>query len=284
MTLGSGSRTAQPVRVRAVHAGDEVEVLRMRRALWPHHAEPEQGRDIEAYVAGRQDAVLLVAERDAGGLCGFAELGLRSYAEDCRPGPRGVGFLEGWWVDADRRRDGVGRALVDAGERWARELGCLDLGSDALLGNELSRAAHLALGFEEVARVMQFCKPLADPPEGDDEDAPEPPRARARRGSIAGDVPRALPAELGELLAVGAGVRIERIVSRGHVSPPGFWYEQDEDEWVMVVVGAARLEIEGEGEIELGAGDWIDLPRRLRHRVAWTDPDRETIWLAVFRS
>jgi GNAT superfamily N-acetyltransferase len=284
VTLGSASRTAKPVRVRTVRAGDEVEVLRMRRALWPHHAEAEQRRDIEAYVAGRHDAVLLVAERPAGGLCGFAELALRSYAEDCRPGPRGVGFLEGWWVDADRRRDGVGRALVDAGERWARELGCLDLGSDALLGNELGRAAHLALGFEEVGRAMQFRKPVVEPLGDDADDAPEPPRTTVGRGSIAGGVPRELPEELGELLAVGAGVRIERIVSRGHVSPPGFWYEQDEDEWVMVVAGAARLEIEGEGEIELRAGDWIDLPRRLRHRVAWTDPDRETIWLAVFRS
>jgi cupin 2 domain-containing protein len=106
---------------------------------------------------------------------------------------------------------------------------------------------------------------------------------RATRGRIAAEIPRELAAEQSQLLGAGAGVRIERIVSRGHASPSDFWYDQDEDEWVMLVAGAARLEIEGEGEIELGAGDWIDLPRHLRHRVSWTDPERDTIWLAVFR-
>ena len=105
----------------------------------------------------------------------------------------------------------------------------------------------------------------------------------ATRGRIGAEIPRELPAEHTVLLATGEGVRIERIVSRGHASPPGFWYDQDEDEWVLLVAGAARLEVDGEGEIELRAGDWIDLPRHLRHRVSWTDPARDTIWLAVFR-
>ncbi len=123
-----------------------------------------------------------------------------------------------------------------------------------------------------------------EPPGRAPADVAGPSSAPARRGGIADGIPAELPAEHSALLAAGAGVRIERIVSRGQVSPPGFWYEQDEDEWVMVVSGAARLEIEGQGEIELGPGDWIDLPRRLRHRVSWTDPERDTIWLAVFRS
>lgn len=264
------------VRVRALRSGDEDEVLRMRCALWPHHGAPEQRREIEAHVGGRPEAALLVAERDGAGLCGFAELGLRAAAAGCRPGPRGVAFLEGWWVDPDRRRSGVGRALVEAGEHWARDLGCPDLGSDALLDNELGRIAHLGLGFAEVERVMQLCKRLAESPPASE--------SVAKRGRIEADIPRELASEHSAPLAVGAGTRIERIVSRGHVSAPGFWYEQDEDEWVMVVAGSARLEIEGEGEVELRAGDWIDLPRRLRHRVSWTDPERDTIWLAVFRS
>lgn len=79
------------------------------------------------------------------------------------------------------------------------------------------------------------------------------------------------------------GVRIERIVSRGHASPAGFWYDQDEAEWVLVVVGRARLRVAGEARPrELGPGDWIHLPARCRHRVEWTDPERETVWLAVF--
>lgn len=83
-------------------------------------------------------------------------------------------------------------------------------------------------------------------------------------------------------LTRGQSVRIERIVSLGQASPPGFWYDQEEGEWVMVVEGAARLEVEGRGEIVLGAGDWIDLPAHTRHRVAWTQPDAVTVWLAVF--
>lgn len=76
--------------------------------------------------------------------------------------------------------------------------------------------------------------------------------------------------------------RVERIVSRGQVSPPGFWYDQDENEWVMVLRGAARLRVEGQEEIELGAGDFVDIPAHTRHRVEWTDPDRDTVWVAVF--
>jgi len=79
------------------------------------------------------------------------------------------------------------------------------------------------------------------------------------------------------------GLRIERIVSRGHASPAGFWYDQDEAEWVLVVEGRARLLVAGElRPRELGPGDWIHLPARCRHRVEWTDPERETVWLAVF--
>jgi cupin 2 domain-containing protein len=107
--------------------------------------------------------------------------------------------------------------------------------------------------------------------------------ARPVRGNLAAGIPRDLPEEHLTTLARARGLRVERIVSRGHVSPPGFWYEQDEDELVVLIAGAARLAIEGEGEAELTAGDWIDLPRRVRHRVTWTDPDRDTIWLAVYR-
>jgi cupin 2 domain-containing protein len=84
-------------------------------------------------------------------------------------------------------------------------------------------------------------------------------------------------------IQAGANVRIERIVSRGHSSPPGFWYDQDESEWVMVLSGAASLLFEGEVEaVRMGPGDYIDVPAHQRHRVEWTDPDQDTVWLAVF--
>ncbi len=78
------------------------------------------------------------------------------------------------------------------------------------------------------------------------------------------------------------GVRIERIVSHGQASPPGFWYDQEEHEWVLLVRGAARLEYEDGETLSLEAGDWVDIPAHRRHRVAWTDPARMTLWLAVF--
>jgi cupin 2 domain-containing protein len=88
--------------------------------------------------------------------------------------------------------------------------------------------------------------------------------------------------ETAETLLARPGVRVERIVSHGEASPPGFWYDQAEDEWVLLVAGAARLEIEGEGEFGLAPGDHFLLPAHCRHRVAWTDPDRPTVWLALF--
>lgn len=96
------------------------------------------------------------------------------------------------------------------------------------------------------------------------------------------DIPDTLAEELVTPLLVRPGVRLERIVSRGQASPPDFWYDQDEGEWVAVIKGAARLEIEGEGERTLGPGDHLFLPAHCRHRVTWTDPDQVTIWLALF--
>jgi cupin 2 domain-containing protein len=78
------------------------------------------------------------------------------------------------------------------------------------------------------------------------------------------------------------GVRIERIISAGQCSPPGFWYCQPEGEWVVVLAGAAGLLLEGEPkERVLRSGDFVDIPANCRHRVEWTDDDMPTIWLAV---
>ena len=86
-----------------------------------------------------------------------------------------------------------------------------------------------------------------------------------------------------EKLIDRAGVRIERIVSHGHASPEGFWYDQEENEWVVLLAGAARLRFENDDTtIELGPGDHINIPAHTRHRVDWTQPETDTIWLAVF--
>ena len=86
-----------------------------------------------------------------------------------------------------------------------------------------------------------------------------------------------------DALLTGPGLRIERIVSRGQASPPGFWYDQTEAEWVVVLAGAARLRFEDEAETRrLEPGDWVDIAPHRRHRVDWTDPAVPTVWLAVF--
>ncbi|MGM9511150.1 cupin domain-containing protein [Larkinella sp. GY13] len=102
-------------------------------------------------------------------------------------------------------------------------------------------------------------------------------------GNLFAAIPDSLPDEHFEELMAEKGIKIERIVSKGHASPDGFWYDQPENEWVLVVRGAARLRIEGVDEpIELTAGTYINLPAHVKHRVDWTKEDEETIWLAVF--
>jgi len=100
-------------------------------------------------------------------------------------------------------------------------------------------------------------------------------------GNLFQHIPTDLPDEVAETLSASGHARIERIVSRGHCSPPGFWYDQEEDEWVLVLQGGAELEFEGR-TVHLGPGDYLDIPAHVKHRVAWTKPDEPTLWLAVF--
>lgn len=94
-------------------------------------------------------------------------------------------------------------------------------------------------------------------------------------------IPAELPEELvGEILR-RRNLRIERIVSRGHASAPGFWYDQDSDEWVLLVKGSARIGFSDGSEVALVEGDHLLIPRHVRHRVERTAPEGETVWLAV---
>ena len=94
-------------------------------------------------------------------------------------------------------------------------------------------------------------------------------------------LPTSIPIELIQVIGGNQHVRIERIVSHGHSSPDGFWYDQDENEWVIVLKGAARLRFD-DRSVELKAGDFVNIPAHKKHRVEWTTPDEPTIWLAVF--
>jgi aminoglycoside 6'-N-acetyltransferase I len=143
--------------VRRATPDDVPEHARMRAALWPDEDHDELASELPSMLAD-PNQVAFVAERDDAGrrLCGFAEAAIRPYANSNDEAP--CAFLEGWWVDEDVRRTGVGRALVAAVEDWARAQGFTELGSDALLDNSTSHAAHRALGFEERERVIYFRK------------------------------------------------------------------------------------------------------------------------------
>lgn len=156
-TPTQGWRTVPSFRIRAREPFDDPEWLRMRQELWPDASAAHQ-IDIAAWVA-RPDAVVLVAEREDGlRLAGFAEVGSRPFADGCETSP--VAYLEGWYVDADVRRQGVGSALLRGAEAWARERGYREFASDALLENEVSHRAHQALGFSEVERAVRYRKSL----------------------------------------------------------------------------------------------------------------------------
>ena len=103
------------------------------------------------------------------------------------------------------------------------------------------------------------------------------------RNAVAGRAlidPVSASEEITDILLHGESVRIERIASHGQASVEGFWYDQNEHEWVLLLQGRAGLEIEGEGVRTMNRGDYLLLPAHRRHRVAWTDQD--TVWLAVF--
>jgi cupin 2 domain-containing protein len=101
-------------------------------------------------------------------------------------------------------------------------------------------------------------------------------------GNLFFEIPANLANELFTNLVACVHVRIERIVSQGHASPPGFWYDQDQHEWVVVLKGAAKICFEGEASFPLNPGDFVNIPAHKKHRVEWTAPDEATIWLAVF--
>ena len=151
------------VRVRPAKREDAAAWQRMRDALWPDYASTWHSDEIAQFFAGKLSMPLavLIAEDDAspGKLLGFAELSIRNYAEDCVTDR--VAYLEGWYVVPGARRNGVGRALIAGAEQWARAQGCTEFGSDALIDNEISAAAHRALGFTETVQIRCFRKQLA---------------------------------------------------------------------------------------------------------------------------
>ena len=149
------------MQIRPLEATDLEAWVRMRQALWPYHSADELRADAERILGGDAAPFLkimtFVAE-DAEGLCGFIEASLHPFADGCTTSP--VGYIEGWYVAADLRGEGIGAKLVRAAENWARSEGCTEMASDAHADNELSRKAHKALGYKEKRPVVRFRKDL----------------------------------------------------------------------------------------------------------------------------
>jgi aminoglycoside 6'-N-acetyltransferase I len=164
----------QSLSVRAATAADLDAIAELCAKLWPDGSHAEHRAHAAAIVAGRPPSTLplaLFVAIDGARIVGFAEVGLRSHANGCDPA-RPVGFLEGWFVEADVRRTGIGRMLVERAEAWAARHGCTEMASDTWLDAEVSQRAHAALGFEEVDRCVDFRKPITVPALAPDEDPP----------------------------------------------------------------------------------------------------------------
>ncbi len=148
------------VTCRAVKEGDAVAWTRLRQALWPDAVPGEHADAIARYFAGTlpEPIMVLFAEDGHARPIGFVELSLRAYAEGCQSD--NVAYVEGWYVAPEARGRGVGRALIEAAEDWARGQGCTELASDAELDNAVSAAAHEALGFSDVGQIRCFQKVL----------------------------------------------------------------------------------------------------------------------------
>ena len=143
--------------IRRVERADRSEWLRMARALFEGETLDEDELELERTFS-RSDAAVFGIDRGDGQLGGYVEVGERSISDGCLTSP--VGYIEAWYVDPDLRRSGWGRKLIEAAEAWSREQGYTEMGSDALIENDVSHSAHRHLGFQEVSRVIVYRKDL----------------------------------------------------------------------------------------------------------------------------
>jgi aminoglycoside 6'-N-acetyltransferase I len=150
-------------RIRLAEPSDREQLASLRHALWPESPAEEHARELSAIFAGTFWGTLplvdFVAEAADGTLIGFLEVGLRSHADHCNPA-HPVGYVEGWYVAENFRRQGNGSALLRAAEDWARIQGCTEVASDTQLDNQTSQGTHRALGFEAVERSVLYRKLL----------------------------------------------------------------------------------------------------------------------------
>ena len=151
------------VLIRLARPSDLERLADLCFALWPESPREEHHGELSALLENRTTPTLplvhFVAETPDHHLIGFLEAGLRSHA-DCCDTAQPLGYIEGWFVDASYRRQGVGRQLIAAAEDWARGHGCREMASDGYIHNLLSQQAHESLGYEPVSRSVLYRKLL----------------------------------------------------------------------------------------------------------------------------
>ncbi|MFN0138527.1 MAG: aminoglycoside 6'-N-acetyltransferase [Pyrinomonadaceae bacterium] len=144
--------------IRALEERDLAEWLRLRTSLWDQTSEDDHKEEMVDIIEHPDSQFVAVADTGNGRLAGFLEASIRQHVEDCET--ENVGYLEGWFVDSDHRRQGIGAMLVGAAEDWARERGCTEMASDAEVGNTVSQQAHAQLGYTETSRLVHLRKEL----------------------------------------------------------------------------------------------------------------------------
>jgi aminoglycoside 6'-N-acetyltransferase I len=148
----------QNFRVRPVKENDFPEWFRLRKLLWDESGDEEHRAEMMDIYEHTETQLVLLAETDNGRLVGFLEASIRPFVEDCHSDH--VGYLEGWFVLPEFRKQGIGKILVQKAENWARQKGCEEMASDAEVGNDTSLHAHLKLGYEETSRLIHLRKDL----------------------------------------------------------------------------------------------------------------------------
>jgi len=146
------------VTIRSLRPEDRADWIRLRAALWPGHDVADLAREADEIAAHPDRTPVFVAAHADGCLCGLLEASIRGRAQGCTTDR--VGYLEGWFVEPDARRRGIGRRLVDGAEAWARDQGCIEMASDTSPDYPVSPEAHAALGYREIERTIHFRKEL----------------------------------------------------------------------------------------------------------------------------
>jgi aminoglycoside 6'-N-acetyltransferase I len=146
------------IKIRLIKKAELNQWLRMRKALWQYRTLKELGAEARAILKNIAKEPVFVAERSDGSIGGMVETGTRSHGEGCHSAP--VGYIEGWYVDADLRKQGLGKQLLQTAEKWAASKGCREMASDTWLDKKSSTRAHLACGYVITDKLIHFKKKI----------------------------------------------------------------------------------------------------------------------------